>query len=562
MKRSQEEIRKSVTELGRERFILQEMQRFGFWPKDTEEPSVALEILDREDQLRKKLRKLTQERHAQKSTKVQLQRLRKERMQAAKQKRAETKARREEERRARAAAWKEKQAREITYLGESVSHGLSNREADPERLGANNLPSFSSLEALAAAMELSVSKLRWLSYNRKVSETSHYRKFQLPKKSGGTREISAPMPLLKRTQNWVLENILYRVPVTASAHGFVPERGILTNALPHVGKTLVVNMDLQNFFPTITYPRVKGLFRQLGYSEQFATVFALLCTEPETDHVRADGKAFYVQTGRRTLPQGAPGSPAITNLICRRLDARLSGVAAKFGMTYTRYADDLTFSGDDAEHGPVVGKLLWQVRQIIKDEKFVVHPAKTRVQRKGARREVTGIVVNEKPNIARKKLRRFRAVLHQIDRNGPAGKTWGNGGRLFPALHGYAAHVNLVRPDLGPKLLAQVEALWQRYDPQYQSPAQRRANHRTVAAARAGKSATFAEAATITAPDPAESLVPTAPITAPAATPSTAPVAAQSTLASPQSDLSDNPPPATENTDERPWWKRLLDLGS
>lgn len=232
-------------------------------------------------------------------------------------------------------------------------------------------------------------------------------------------------------------------------------------------------MDLQNFFPTITYRRVKGLYQALGYSEKIATVLALLCTEPATDHLEADGKSYYVQTGERNLPQGAPSSPQLTNLICRRLDARLLGVANKFGLTYTRYADDLTFSGSDENHGAIIGKVLWQARQIIKDEGFVVHPDKTHIMRKGARREVTGIVVNEKLNLPRKKLRQFRAVIHQIEQNGPEGKTWGKSPNLFAALHGYAAHINMVRPDLGRNYLTRVERLWQQYDTNYLPPGER-----------------------------------------------------------------------------------------
>ena len=484
MKRTQEELRQQIREQGRDQFILQEMQRFGFWPKDEGKPSVEEELLQKEQELRSHLQKLTAQQRAQKNIKAQLRELRKARMKAARERRAETKAKREAERVAKAAAWREQQAKDITYLGEDVSYGLKNTEAATDRLASADLPRFNDIAELADAMKLSVSQLRWLTFNRKVSETSHYRRFQLPKKSGGVREISAPLPKLKAAQRWVLDNIIYRLDATEQAHGFVPDRGILSNALPHVGHTLVINLDLQNFFPTISYPRVKGLFQSIGYSEKLATIFALLSTEPATDYVEVDGKAYHVQTGERHLPQGAPGSPMITNLICRRLDARLQGVANKFGLTYTRYADDLTFSGDDAEHGPIVGKLLWQVRQIVKDENFILHPAKTKVMRKGARREVTGIVVNEKPNIARKKLRQFRAVLHQIDQNGPAGKTWGNGGDLFPALHGYAAHVHMVRPDLGGRLLTKVEELWRRYDPKYRAPGVRRTTRMAAAVAK------------------------------------------------------------------------------
>ena len=473
MKRSREALRKIIQEKGRDGFILDEMKRFGFWPQDAEVPTVQETLIKRERELRGELDVLLKEQRAQKNLKVQLRQMRKERMRAAKERRRETKERRETERVARANAWREKQEKDITYLGENVSHGLHKIESDPELLRKNGLVDYPDISTLAKQMDITVGKLRWLTFDRSVSETSHYRQFELPKKSGGVRKISAPMPLLKEAQRWVLENVLYRVSVTDAAHGFVPERGILTNALPHVGQTLVINLDLKNFFPTITYRRVKGMFQKLGYSEKIATIFGLLCTEPETDHLTADGKTYYVQTGARHLPQGAPSSPMLTNILCRRLDARLRGVADKFGMWYTRYADDLTFSGDDAKNGADVGKLLWQVRQIIKDEGFVEHPDKTQIMRKGARREVTGIVVNEKPNIARKKLRQFRAVVHQIEQNGPAGKTWGTGENVLANLQGYAAHVAMVRPDLGKEYLRRIEVLRKKYDAEYQKTAER-----------------------------------------------------------------------------------------
>ena len=466
-KRNPEELRKLVREQGRTQFILSEMQRYGYWPADKEQPTLQEEFIGRESKLYRELRELKREQKQQENTKALLRKMRKERMREAKLRRQETKERREADRQARAAAWKEKQANDITYLGEEVSVGLKNEQNNTDRLAANGLPNFQSIREIAAAMGLSVGQLRWLTYNRKVATTSHYQQFQLPKGNGEFRQISAPMPLLKAAQHWTLENILYKIAVTDEAHGFVPGRSILSNALPHVGKTLVINMDLKNFFPTVSYRRVKGLFEHLGYSEKVATVLGLLCTEPETDRLEVDGKQYYVQTGKRALPQGAPSSPALTNILCRKLDARLHGVARTLGFTYTRYADDLTFSGDEAEQGPQIARLLWQVRQIVQNEGFVLHPDKTHIMRRGTRREVTGIVVNEKPNLARKKLRQFRAVVRQIELNGPEGKTWGSEGDLFASLQGFAAHIAMVRPELGKEYLRRIDAIRKQHDPTY-----------------------------------------------------------------------------------------------
>jgi retron-type reverse transcriptase len=137
---------------------------------------------------------------------------------------------------------------------------------------------------------------------------------------------------MKRAQYWILENILNRVKLHEAAHGFVTGRSILSNALPHVNQAIVVNLDMENFFPTVNYRRVKGLFRQLGYAEQLATELALLTTEPEVTQVALDGETWFVQEDARFLPQGAPTSPAISNIICRRLDSRLQAMAQKLGL--------------------------------------------------------------------------------------------------------------------------------------------------------------------------------------------------------------------------------------
>jgi len=183
-------------------------------------------------------------------------------------------------------------------------------------------------------MGITINELRFLAYQRDVSTVSHYQRFAIPKKSGGERIISAPMPRLKRAQYWLLANILEKVPVTESAQGFVKQRNILTNALPHVGTKVVVNLDLENFFPSVGYPRVKGIFRKIGYSEEVATLCARLTTEAPVSAFELDGTRYFVRTGEAALPQGAPTSPALSNILCRRLDKRLRGAAAKLDADY------------------------------------------------------------------------------------------------------------------------------------------------------------------------------------------------------------------------------------
>jgi retron-type reverse transcriptase len=277
----------------------------------------------------------------------------------------------------------------------------------------------------------------------------------MPKKTGGERIISAPMPRLKRAQYWVLDNLLANAEIHPAAHGFVKGRSIVSNALPHIGKDVVINLDLKNFFPSIAMPRIKGIFSQMGYSEQIATTLALLCTEAQTEEVSVDGETFFVAHGQRALPQGSPCSPALTNILCRRLDARLQGCAAKLGFSYTRYADDLTFSCSE-EGRKLAGKLLWRVKQIVAAEGLTPHPDKQHVMRSAQRQSVTGIVVNDKPSIERDTLRRFRATLYQVEKDGPAGKQWNGNTNVIDALEGYAQFIKMVDAAKGAPLLLRV----------------------------------------------------------------------------------------------------------
>jgi retron-type reverse transcriptase len=222
----------------------------------------------------------------------------------------------------------------------------------------------------------------------------------------------------------------------------------------------VVNLDLEQFFPTITFRRIKGVFHSLGYGEQVATVLALLSSEPEIHEVELDGVLYHVAGSERFLPQGAPSSPALTNIICRGLDARLARIAADLGFRYTRYADDMTFSGSGPAQGNV-NRLLSRVRYIVGQEGFRLHPDKTRVLRRGRRQEVTGLVVNHRVNIPRSTLRRFRAVLYQIERDGPAGKHWGSGSDVLASIEGFANFAAMVDPQLG-ELRSRVRAILER----------------------------------------------------------------------------------------------------
>jgi hypothetical protein len=203
--------------------------------------------------------------------------------------------------------------------------------------------------------------------------------------------------------------------------------------------------------------RVKGLLRRAGLGEQVATLMALLSTESPREEVEREGKTYYVAVAPRSLPQGAPTSPSITNALCMRLDCRLSGLARKLGCKYTRYADDLTFSW----HGPDgsdIGGLLRAVTMIVRAEGFTIHTNKTRIMRKGARQRVTGLIVNEAANrpdarVPRKTIRDLRSAIYNREKGRP-GK-----GESLEQLKGMAAFIMMTDRERGTALMERIDRL-------------------------------------------------------------------------------------------------------
>ncbi|HVV87179.1 MAG TPA: reverse transcriptase family protein, partial [Kofleriaceae bacterium] len=350
-----------------------------------------------------------------------------------------------------------RRATDIIFAGRGVSAGLADRRCHVEQLTAAGLPVLATPADLAGALGLTVPRLRWLSFHAEAPEKTHYRYFTIAKRSGGVRKLAAPRRQLATAQRWILDRVLAGLPLTDHAHGFVPGRSTVTNARPHVGRRLVINLDLADFFPSITFPRVRGLFASLGYSPAVATLLALLATEAPRLEVGFEGRTHWVAAGDRALPQGACTSPALANLVARKLDRRLAGACRKLGWTYTRYADDLTFSTDDASSAQVA-LLFARVRAIVKDEGFAINEAKGRVQR-GGRQTVTGLVVNDRLGVPREQLRRVRAILHQARATGLAAQGRGRHPDFEAWLRGTIAYIAMVDPTRGAALRAELEAL-------------------------------------------------------------------------------------------------------
>ncbi|HLL23234.1 MAG TPA: reverse transcriptase family protein [Kofleriaceae bacterium] len=359
---------------------------------------------------------------------------------------------------ARVAAVAHRKATDIIYAGRGVSARLGDRRSNVEALQQHGVPVLATPSDVAGALGLTVPQLRWLCFHTEAAQKTHYVYFAVPKRSGGTRLLAAPHAKLAAAQQWIQEHILGKLELTPYAHGFVPQRSTVTNARLHVGRSIVINLDLADFFPSITYPRVRGLFESIGYSPAAATLLALLVTEAPRVKVVHDGTVYWVAAGDRALPQGACTSPTISNLVARKLDRRLAGAVAKLGWTYSRYADDLTFSaGGDAK--PRMSLVMSRVRAIVIDEGFRVNEAKGRVQRAAARQQVTGIVVNDKLGVPREELRRLRAILHGAKTTGLAAQNR-EGRRDFEAyLRGKIAYVSMIDPGKGRALLASLDAV-------------------------------------------------------------------------------------------------------
>lgn len=387
--------------------------------------------------------------------------------------RAAYKARREEERRVRRelfrVAWAAYKATHIVHLGAGIWwHDTADVDrfdvAEPERKRRDHaLPELPDVDALARALDLSVARLRWLTFHREVDTGTHYHRWTVPKRDGGLRPISAPKAKLKAAQRWVARQVTEHLPVHGAVHGFLPGRSIATNARVHAGAKIIVKLDIEGFYPSVTYRRVKGLLRHAGLGEQVAILMALLATEAPREELVLRGKTCFVATGPRALPQGAPTSPSITNALCLRLDCRLDGLARKLGCRYTRYADDLTFSWHGASAGNAdrtngIGKLMRAVTAIVAAEGFAIKRSKTRVMRSGGRQKVTGLVVNGADNrpparVPRDTQRKLRAAIKNRELGRPGR------GETLDELRGMAAFIMMTDPVRGRAFMERIDRL-------------------------------------------------------------------------------------------------------
>lgn len=314
------------------------------------------------------------------------------------------------------------------------------------------LPEIATAAALAKLVGLGSVKALTRCLRPGEAPGSGYAAFEVAKATGGTRRIHAPRPALKKAQRLILEQIVAHIPSHDACHGFVRGRSVVTNAEPHRGARVVVKVDLLDFFPTIHFRRILGLFKYYGYSPQVAGLLAGLCTHRAK---LPDGRVAWPGV----LPQGAPTSPALANIVCRRLDSRLDRLAKRAGARYTRYADDLTFSFAE-EPRIKLGRFFWWVDQICQAEGFNENAKKRRVLRRSTQQRVTGIVINQGLTVPREVRRRLRAIVARCRKEGLDAVAAAEGRPdLAEVLAGTAAYIAMVQPEAGAKLAAAVRAL-------------------------------------------------------------------------------------------------------
>jgi RNA-directed DNA polymerase len=317
------------------------------------------------------------------------------------------------------------------------------------------VPPLRTTVELAQWLSLDPSQLDWFAdvqgRNPKQSDPrlNHYSHRWVPKRGGRFRLLEVPKPRLRAIQRHILHELLDRIPPHEAAHGFRAGRSVRTFAEPHVGKTVVWRLDLKDFFPSVPASRIHAVFRTAGYPAAVARALTGLCTTTLPARARCpDPTGVPALFRQRHLPQGAPTSPALANLAAFRLDLRLASWAADCDVHYTRYADDLAFSGgiDLARAGH---RFRRGVFQVIVDEGFTPNVAKCRWMSPGGRQQLAGIVVNRHPNLRRDELDRLKAILTNCVRHGPASQNRDGQLDFRGHLLGRIAHVSFLNPARG-----------------------------------------------------------------------------------------------------------------
>lgn len=276
-----------------------------------------------------------------------------------------------------------------------------------------------------------------------ICEELYYNERLIPKKNGKMRTLCIPSVSLKYIQKWILNNILYRVQISDCATGFCRDKSILVNAKQHTSQNCIINLDIKDFFPSVSMDRIFRLFYYYGYTKEVSFVMAKLCTY------------------KGQLPQGSPASPYLTNIVCLKLDKRLNQLAKKCNATYTRYADDITISGDYK-----IQQSVDLIKDIIKDEGFEINQEKTRILFKHQKQEVTGLIVNNDIiHVDREYKRQVKKEIYYCLKYGVSSHLKhikSNKSFYKEHLYGKVYFINMIEPELGKHLLGILDQiLWE-----------------------------------------------------------------------------------------------------
>jgi RNA-directed DNA polymerase len=280
-----------------------------------------------------------------------------------------------------------KEAQNLGYTEQTIKHCLNYATV----LFSNHVPIIYNTSHLSGLVGYKKEYLKKVI----LYPNSFYRDFQILKKNGKKRQISEPLPSLKEIQLWILKNILYKVPVSPFAKAYKPNISLIENLKFHKNQPKVFTLDLENFFPSIKIQAIEKNFIGLGYSRLVSKMLSKLCTR------------------EGVLPQGAPTSPYLSNLIFKNADAEIAVFCKQRKIRYTRYADDLSFSGDFDEN-----ELLTKITKIIENLNLKINPDKTKMMTPNTRQTVTGIVVNEKPQVVFHKRNELRQAMYYIKKFG------------------------------------------------------------------------------------------------------------------------------------------------
>jgi len=354
------------------------------------------------------------------------------------------------------------QQRLLTWLNNRHAKGkLKQLDSPPPQMQSRwpywQVPALETLPQLANFLGLTLQQLEGLADRHEIQHyiplgpRHHYRYRWVNSRRGRHRLLEIPKLRLKTVQAKILHGILDNVPPHEVAHGFRRNHSIFTNAEPHVKQEVVVSYDLADFFATVRCEQVMAIFRRIGYPRIIARHLAAICTKSTPEEVWRKHPSYASQPAqwqrmgvwrRRHLPQGAPTSPALANLAAWRLDMRMSHLARHFQWTFTRYADDLTFSGDRALGRNRLTLMTW-VAGIVGQEGFRINLKKTHLMRQSQRQEVCGVVVNQKCNVRRSEYDELKAILHNCVK------------------HGGASHNRRQHPDFAGHLRGRIAALAQ-----------------------------------------------------------------------------------------------------